>query len=256
MPYLSSRFDITFIRRTRGLWSKTFGVFWKILKSKGDIIHVNYALQDAYLVDKLKPNLDILHVHGSDVRWAIHSKKYGWIVKSNLRNAEKTLYSTPDLESLVKKYRPDAIYQPTPIRTTVFKQKENYNDPPQALYFKLSYEKPPFRLMELLGKHGIALKVKDRDVPYDLIPSTLSNFDIYIDRFTIPSLSKTCLEAMSCGLATIDYRHEVKLPETVAHLSDVSNVKDVGAINRDFVEENHEAGKIAEMLAKIWEETL
>ena len=255
IPYLSERFNIEFIQRSRGWFSKTLGVFWKILRAEGDLFHVNYALQDAYLVDRLKHHLDILHIHGSDIRWTIHSKRYGWIVKNNLKHAKKVLYATPDLERAVKKLRPDAIYLPTPVRTDIFKMKKHYNDPPRAIYFKCHYERLPENLKELLKDNNISLTVKERNIPYSLIPSVLSEFDIYIDRFTIPSFSKTCLEAMSCGLATIDYRHKTNLPERTAFLSDISNVKETGKQNRKFILEKHDAKKVAEMLAEIWEET-
>jgi len=254
IPYLSESFDVKFIQRSRGWWSKTVGVLWKILRAKGDLFHVNYALQDAYLVDKFKHHLDILHVHGSDVRWTLHSKKYGWIVKHNLKHANKVLYATPDLEQTVKKFRPDAIYLPTPVKTSVFNMKSHYNKHPKAVHFKLPYEKLSRKLRELLLEHNISLTVKERDVPYDSMPSVLSSFDIYVDRFTIPSLSKTCLEAMSCGLATIDYRHKTQLSERAAFLSDVSNVKEIGEENRKFVVENHEVRKVAEMLTKVWKD--
>jgi len=252
MPYLSESFEVKFIQRSRGWWSKTFGVLWKILRAKGDLFHVNYALQDAYLVDKFKHHLDVLHVHGSDVRWTLHSKKYGWIARSNLKHADKVLYATPDLEQTVKKFRSDAVYLPTPVKTSVFNMKSHYNKHPKAVYFKLHYEKLPEKLRSLLLKHNITLTVKERDVPYDSMPSVLSSFDIHVDRSTIPSLSKTCLEAMSCGLATIDYRHKTQLSERVALLSDVSNVKKIGEENRKFVIENHEVGKVAETLTKVW----
>jgi len=71
-----------------------------------------------------------------------------------------------------------------------------------------------------------------------------------------PSLSKTCLEAMSCGLATIDYRHKTQLSERVALLSDVSNVKEIGEEKRKFVVEHHEVRKVAEKLTKVWKSCL
>lgn len=254
IPHLTDRFDIDFIRRTRGLWSKTFGIFWDILKAEGNLIHVNYALQDAYLVDKFKSKLDILHVHGSDVRTTITSKKWGWIVRNNLKNAGMVLYSTPDLEDIVKEYQPDAVYLPTPVKMDIFKKKETYNDPLRAVYFKIWYEALPTEVMELLEKHGISLTIKDRDVPYDLMPETLSDFDIFVDRFTIPSFSKTCLEAMSCGLLTIDYRHK----HHIERFEDpsASNLEKIGEVNRKYVEENHSAPMIADKLASIWEELL
>lgn len=256
IPHLTNRFDIAFIRRTRGIWSKTFGIFWEILKAEGKLIHVNYALQDAYLVDKFKSSLDILHVHGSDVRTTLNTKKWGWIVRNNLKNAGLVLYSTTDLEPIVKEYRPDAEYMPTPVKADVFKKKETYNDPPQAVYFKLWYEQPPTKLIELFEESDISITIKDRDIPYDLMPETLSGFDIYVDRFTISSFSKTCLEAMACKLSTIDYRHIDTLPERLQQLSSTSNLKEIGEANRKYVEERHSAPMIADKLASVWEELL
>jgi len=256
IPHLSKRFDIKFIRRSRGWFSKTLGLFWKILRAKGNIFHVNYALQDAYLVDKFKHHLDVLHVHGSDVRWTLHSKKYGWIVKSNLKHARKVLYATPDLEQAVKRLRPDAIYLPTPVKIDVFSMKHHYNEQPKAIYFKLHYEKMPSELEKALLENNISLTIMERNIPYEKMPETLQAYDIFIDRFTISSLSKTCLEAMSCGLATIDYRHRSELSERTSLLSNISNVKKIGRENREFVVKNHNVFKIAEMLSKIWEEFL
>jgi len=34
------------IKRSRGLWSKTFGLAYDILRARGDIYHAHYLLQD------------------------------------------------------------------------------------------------------------------------------------------------------------------------------------------------------------------
>jgi len=247
IPYLTNDFNIEFIQRTKGLWSKTFGILWQILKSTGDIYHVSYALQDAYLVDKFK-HLDILHVHGSDVRRTIHNKKWGWVVRSNLKHAKIVLYATPDLEEAVKKYRSDAIYLPTPVKTDVFTPKTNYSRKPKAVYFKLPYENLPTDVSS-----NIPITVLERNIPYNFMPDTLKTYDIFIDRFTIPSFSKTCLEAMSCGLATIDYRHVDSFTERIEELKDVSVVKRIGEENRRFVRETHDVRKVVRKLKSVYE---
>jgi len=165
------------------------------------------------------------------------------------------VYATPDLKQLLEEFRSDAVYLPTPVKTDVFTPKTNYSDKPKAVYFKVHYEKLSKKLRELLLEHNISLTVKERNVPYASMPSVLSNFDIYVDQSTIPSLSKTCLEAMSCGLATIDYRH-IQLSERVAFLSDVLNIKKIGDENRKFVIENHEVKKVAGKLTDVWNEVL
>ncbi|MGI0080664.1 MAG: hypothetical protein ACRECH_13700, partial [Nitrososphaerales archaeon] len=43
IPLLSDSFQISFLRRTRGLWDKTFGILYKILRQNGELFHVNYA---------------------------------------------------------------------------------------------------------------------------------------------------------------------------------------------------------------------
>jgi hypothetical protein len=252
IPLLSDTYEISFLKRTRGLWSKTFGIALKILRQDGDIFHVNYALQDAYLVDKLKHHLDILHVHGSDIRWSYLSKKYHWMIKSNLMHAKIVLYSTPDLERRTKELRPDAIYLPNPVKTEIFIAKQKYNNPPRALYFKLSYEEFPDNLANILSQRKIQLDVLDRKIPYENMPQTLSAYDIFIDRMTIRSFSKTCLEAMSCGLATIDYRHQQYFESRSDDLSDVTAVKNEGRKNRENVVQLHSAPKIADILKKIY----
>jgi hypothetical protein len=253
IPYLSPDFEIQFIQRTRGLWSKTFGILWKISRSRGDAFHVSYALQDAYLVDKFK-HLDILHVHGSDVRWTIHNRKWGWIVKYNLEHAKIVLYATPDLKEQVLKFREDAIYLPTPIKTDVFTLKQNYNNKLKAVYFKLPYETLPSSLVFFLKMKGITLDILKRNIPYEKMPETLRQYDIFIDRFSIPSFSKTCLEAMSSGLVTIDYRHSNDYLSRVEELN-MENIKREGKMNRDFVEKNHDTRLIANQLSRIWRDS-
>lgn len=251
IPYVPCEFEIQFLHRTRGLWSKTFGMLWKIAKSTGGIYHVNYALQDAYLVSKLK-HLDILHIHGSDVRWTLHSKKWGWIVRHDLESAKVVLYSTPDLSEKVKEHRPDATYLPTPVRIDLFSQKQEYNNPSKAVYFKLPYERLPLGLDLHLEHNNITLDILERNVPYEKMPETLRKYDIFVDRFSIPSFSKTCLEAQSCGLATVDYRHASDYLGRVEELSSVQNVMVEGQKNRWFVLQNHDVRRVADQLSKIW----
>ena len=244
--------EVTLIRGSRRFFGKTFGALWKIAKLRNyDLYHVHYALQHAYLVDKLK-HLDILHVHGSDVRWTINSKKWGWIVRRNLKKAKVVLYATSDLKEHVLKFREDAIYLPTPVKTDVFTPKQDYGNPLKAVYFKLPYEKLPLGLDIYLKQNNIALDVLERNVPYEEMPETLRKYDIFIDRFSIPSFSKTCLEAMASGLATINYRHHENILGRVDELTDIKRIKREGIENRLFIEQNHDAKLVAGQLSRIW----
>jgi hypothetical protein len=256
VPYFEDDIDPIFIRHGRGLWSKTFGLAWKIIRSEGDLYHCNYALQDSYLVSKLK-HLDVLHVHGSDVRWIINSKKYGWIVKHNLHVAKKVLYATPDLESKVKSIREDAVYLPTPVDTTVFRLKQIYSEKPKAVYFKQWYENHLDIAVKLakIRKH-FDLTIQERDIAYCAMPYFLRGFDVFVDRFSIPSFSKTCLEAMSSGLATIDYRHfNGDLDKRLCEL-DLPGIYLDGMRNRSFVQSNHSVKLVADKLSSIYVELM
>lgn len=257
MPYLSLDFDIEFIRYSRGVWDKTAGLFLKLLPVKADLFHVNYALQGAFLVNALK-KLDVLHLHGSDIRWTANSPFLGWMVRRNVAKARKVLYATPDLETIVKRYRPDAVYLPTPVKTDVFTPKQTFNNPLRAVYFKLHYETLPPTIPLLLEKYGIQLTVLERNIPYEKMPALLKGFDIFIGVFTIPGLSKTNLEAMSCGLLSIDFRFKNCLEPWISRIAkmDEDVLKDVSRQNRAYVLEYHDARKVAKTLSQIWRETL
>jgi hypothetical protein len=248
--------DVKFIKHSSGLWSKTFGLTWKIMRSKGDIYHCNYALQDAYIVDKIK-HLDVLHIHGSDVRWTIDSKKYGWIVKNNLCNAKKVLYATPDLEIKVKSIREDAVYLPTPIDVDRFRLKQIYSEKPKAVYFKQWYENHLDIAVKLAKiRRHFDLIIQERNIAYVAMPAFLREFDVFVDRFSIPSFSKTCLEAMSCGLATIDYRHfNGDLDKRLKEL-DLPGIYLAGMNSRSFVQSNHNVKSIANKLSNIYLELM
>ena len=256
--FLPSDITIDFINGNRSLLGKTLGAFWKIATVKNcDIYHTHYALQYAYFTGKLK-HLDILHVHGSDIRWVVDSKKYGWIVRYALKHADKVLYATPDLEEKVKQYRADAIYLPTPIDVNRFSIKKDYNKKPKALYFKQWYESidKDFVFQTNMIRHRFDLTIQDRCIDYSVMPDFLRGFDVFVDRFSIPSFSKTCLEAMSSGLATIDYRHYSTLNSLRDRLDKLTDIESIGWENRLYVENNHNAKKIALVLADIYRDSL
>ena len=209
----------------------------------------------------MKPNhrrsarsLDVLHCHGSDVRWTIHGG-WGWMVKSSLKKAKIVLYSTPDLAD-VKPYREDATYLPNPIELDVFypRPELRMHEGLRAVYFVKPYEEVPSEIIGHLEGRGVKVDViRGSPISYDGMPRFLNTYDIMIDRFVIPSLSKTCLEAMSCGLCTIDYRHKSSFREQVENLGDEDYRRREGLVNRKYIESNHDAKKVAETMTKIYQ---
>lgn len=250
--------EVPHILRSRGIFSKTFGIAWNILSSgDADIYHVHYALQDAFLASIFK-RLDLLHCHGSDVRWEIDGS-WGRMIRSNLKNARKVLVSTPDILNRALDFNETAEYLPNPIDTDAFKPQEKIEsvDKPKALYFTLRYEELPQELESALVDAGFVFeKVQGKPFRYEEMPNILSHYDVFIDRFTIESFSKTCLEAMSCGLATITYKDKDDFRDRVDDLTDARKRLEERRTNRYFIMENHDAKKITEKLLKIYDSLL
>jgi len=121
VKFLPTRFDVTHIKRTRGFYSKTVGVFWKILRASGDVFHTHYLLQDSYLTLRLKKQDRVIaHAHGSDVRSTLDSKKWGWIVRYCLKHATKILLSSADVLQKARKFRSDVEFISIPVNLDVF----------------------------------------------------------------------------------------------------------------------------------------
>lgn len=252
MEDLAKKFSVTFLRRSRGLYDKTIGLSKKIFMSNGDLYHVNYALQDAFIVSKLK-SLDVLHCHGSDIRWVINSKKWGWLVKRNLSKAKVVLCSTPDLIYELEKYVEYPIWLPNPIQTATFKPSSNHHGALKAVYFEKWYEQLPSKIPKLCEKHKISLTIIPLGIHinHKHMPQFLNQFDIFIDRFKIRSWSKTCLEAMACGLAVVPV-YEESLAETFSNYLNPDLLKQNSERNRDWILQHHDSAKVANQLASIW----
>ncbi len=245
IPHLQSWFTISCIKRNRGLFDKTVGLWWKIRNSDANLYHVHYALQDAYITQKIR-SLDLLHCHGSDIRVCLHHPLFKHIVKSNLKNARKVLYSTPDMVE-IKRIREDAEYMPTPVDMSKFyPYPPQNNEVLQAVYFNKWYETLPQTIISLCKENDIDLHILTPTVPYENMPAFLNKFDVYIDRFTIPSLSKTALEAMACGLNIIAY--DTENPEEQI----LPRQYDSAAFER--FRKKHDAKAVALKLKTIYEE--
>jgi hypothetical protein len=217
-----------------------FGVALKIRRINPDIVHVHYCRYPAYAtLLSFKPY--IVHCHGTDIRNGINS----WQMFC-LRKARKVLVSTPDLLEIL----PNAKWLPNPINQEHFKPlKEHYEN--KVLYFPKWYENIQDKLNTVCKKLGYVLTLKEkRDIPYEEMPIFLNQFDIYVDRFTIKSYSKTALEAMACGLAVIGYKHDLK--EALKDLKDIGKRRVYVSQQKKLILSNHERGKVAANLVEIY----
>ena len=123
LKYFPAEIEKQHIKRTRGLWNKTFGIAYKILRAKGDLYHVHYLLQDCYITSHLGKKPLVGHAHGSDLRETLRSKKWGRIVKNNLKNCNKILVAQPTVLGTAKEYNETAEYFPIPFDPAFFYQK-------------------------------------------------------------------------------------------------------------------------------------
>jgi glycosyltransferase involved in cell wall biosynthesis len=188
------------------------------------------------------------------LRWTI-AGRWGWIVRSSLKIASKLIVATPDLLETAREYRADAEYLPNPVNTERFaphpREKARSKT---ALYFPKWYETLPEELVNKLRKAGFVLSTPKGPVKYEDMPQYLCAYDVFIDRFTIRALSKTCLEAMSCGIPTIDYRHGSAFSERVNSLVLNGLYDSESKLARRYVLENHDRRKVVDRLVRIYAE--
>ncbi|MGQ9680670.1 MAG: hypothetical protein ACUVV4_07920 [Candidatus Bathyarchaeia archaeon] len=180
------------------LWncgSKMFGFKSLLLARRFDIIHVHYF-------DAIIPFLKffhhekpaIIHYHGDDIRNKWVSRRRYW------SKADLALYSTPDLLNI--ETPKDAVYIPNPVDTDLFYPLNRHDRKPKsAMCFPYHVDEEKAKCYA--RRYGLDLTFIQRKVSYREMPRLLNQYEYYIDQTEIPSLSKTALEALACGLKVI-----------------------------------------------------
>ena len=233
LKYMPNAIEKQHIKRSRGFWSKTFGLAYKILKAKGDIYHVHYLLQDCYIASKLGKKPLIGHAHGSDLRASLRHPLWGRIVRHNLRKCDKVLVSTPDVLGIAKNFREDAEYLPNPVDTEIFYPKplpehggkkrvliasdSNWSVKGTDIAIRalsrikddvdvsiIAYGVDFARTLSLAYSLGLHVDVLPK-VPHEKLNQYYWNADVVIDRFKLGSLGMVSLEAIACGRPVITY---------------------------------------------------
>ena len=246
-PYLPDNIEWQFIKRSRGFWSKTFGLALQILRSKGDFYIVNFALQDAWLVQKFK-HLDLLICHGGDLRKTLHRKRWGWMVRSNLKAAKTVAYTSEDTAETALKLRPDAFLIHRPICTSRYKPRAKSGF--KAVYFKKPYDKLPSELSGILQQNDCTLAIMQGGIVHSEMPLFLNGFDVFIDQTTNSDYSKLCLEAMSCGLCTITWKDKDRLNQRVVELLSFERRMVESQKNREYIQQNYDVTTVAMEIPK------
>ncbi|UCH31492.1 MAG: glycosyltransferase family 4 protein [Candidatus Bathyarchaeota archaeon] len=283
------------VKRARSFGGKTFGLIWKTLRTKGDLYHVHYLLQDCYLASLLGKHPLVGHGHGSDLRETIQHPVWGHIVRYNLRNCDKILVSTPDLLGTAKKFAQHVEYLPNVVDHEFFFPRE-FN--PQKKRLKLLIGSgADWRKGTDLALHALAMlkdvievsligfgpdleKVlrlaRSLDLEVKVLPKVLHqnmnnyywNADLVLDQFKCGSLGVTALEAISCGRPVITYAsskyneyrnfplRDINSVEKIIRAIEDTDLAELWKREYSYLKENHELNAIATRTLRIYEEFL
>ena len=196
----------------------THGECWdcgvKVFTLKALRMAGRYDLLHIHSFDKILPLLRItyrkkpivLHYHGDDIRDRWSQRKRYW------SKSDTILVSTPDLLDGAPEM---VVYLPNPVDTEHFKPSSQ-REIGASLYFDKHDPRENISWPKKVAKcYNLELHICERNIPYLELPGFLGKFDYYIDRNYIPSLSKTALEALACGLKVVNWKEEIVegLPE-------------------------------------------
>lgn len=290
LKYMPADIKQNHITRNRNFFGKTFGLLFKLIRSKADIYHVHYLLQDCYLASRLNKKPLIGHAHGSDLRSSLNHPLWGRIVRHNLKTCNKILVSTPDILEIAKLYRIDAEYLPNPVDSSLFfpkplipsKKKKvllasNSNweikgtDIAIRALSKISkevevsiikYGKDFNKTLSLASSLGLKLKILPK-LSHDKLNQYYWEADIVIDRFALGSLGMVSLEAISCGRPVLswvssEYPENRTFPlrdlldEEMIAETILNPLSDLWKQQYNFVKENHNIEKITSRLSSLY----
>ena len=227
LKYLPPELEKQHMKRSRGKWDKTFGIASKIFRAKGDIYHAHYLLQDCYIASMLGKKPLIGHAHGSDLRDEIKKRKWGWIIKHNLRKCNKILVAQPTILDTALEFNSSAEYFPIPFNPKTFFPKPLKPKQEEKLVFiasthdfrtkgtdnflkALANLAVPIRIKtiasgknlleakQLAGELGLRISFTDR-VSHSEMNTSYWESDLVLGSFSIGQLDTVAIEAMACG---------------------------------------------------------
>ncbi len=203
--------------------ARRFLLYLLKLSPKYDVIHLHDLLYmkqfniDVLLLSALRlfGKKVICHFHGSLLRES-HNKLRVMMIFKTLNHI---LVSTPDLI----RYCENAVWLPNPVDIEVFKPMGSRRE--GVLYFRHWYEpeKEDYvrKMCEDMGLKLTIITPEYPPIPYREMPKFLNKFEVFIDRFNIPSLSKTALEALACGCKVISWKGPIENPEKITRIHDL-----------------------------------
>ena len=293
LKYIPAELEKQHIKRSRGFWSKTFGLALKILRVKGDIYHVNYLLQDCYIAARLGKKPLIGHAHGSDLRTSLNHTLWGRVVRHNLKHCNKILVSTPDILKIAKRYRVDAEYLPNPVDAELFYPKppaqkgekkrvliasdSNWSIKGTDIAIRalskireevdvsiVQHGKDFEKTKTLASSLGLSLRVLPK-APHEKLDEYYWDADVVIDRFALGSLGMVSLEAIACGRPALTWVSSEYPENNDFPLRDLRNEEAIANVISDlpsdlwereyhFLTKHHNIQNIESRLLSIYEE--
>jgi hypothetical protein len=175
-----------------------------LIARKFDVIHIHNNQWLLWLLIPFKNK--VLEFHGTDLRQKPargKQAKYNRLFLRIFGNKVACVVSTADLLKEV----PSATWLPNPVDSK-FTMHSKQKKPMSAVYFPKWYESTDKVRKEAFNR-GFNLTIVDYRVPYGEMPEFLSQFDYMIDQYTIPSLSKTALEALAVGCKVLGYDGQI-----------------------------------------------
>lgn len=281
------------VKRGRGFLDKTVGIALKILSCSGDVYHVHYLLQDAFIAGLLGKKPLVCHAHGSDLRSVLHHPMWGRVVKENLRMCDYVVVSTPDILQVAKEFRGDAQYIPNPVDLSVFYPKpmsEGGGGKKKVLIasdsnwgvkgtdvairalssikdsvevYIISHGRDLSKTLTLARELGLNIKALPK-VPHEMMNQYYWNADVVIDRFKLGSLGLVSLEGIACGRPVITYvssqydeyrEFPLKNLQSEEEIAEAVIKADVKLWEAEYryLINNHHPQKITEEILKIYE---
>jgi glycosyltransferase involved in cell wall biosynthesis len=194
LKYLPPGMEKQHVKRSRGLWDKSFGIALKILRAKGDIYHAHYLLQDCYIASQL---------------------------------GKEPLVAQPTILDTALKFNETAEYFPIPFDPQVFFPKPLQPERKEKSVFIASTHnfriKGTGKFLKALASLSTPLKIKSLaggknfadaqqlarelslhvdfipKVPHDKMNELYWESDLVLGSFSIGQLDTVAIEAMACG---------------------------------------------------------
>jgi glycosyltransferase involved in cell wall biosynthesis len=292
LTYLPNNIEKNQVKRTRQLWSKTIGIAYAIMRSRADVYHVHYLLQDCDLALRFGKTPLVGHAHGSDVRYGLLHPIWKSIVIRALKCCNKIFVSTPDILDRARDYRTDAEYLPNPVNTILFYPKPLLPHEGRLRVLIASdcnwqvkgtdiAIRALSRLKETIDLSIIAhgkdlertiLLAKSLKLPLNILPRVPHpdmrkyywSSDIVLDRFRLGSLGMISLEAISCGRPVITYVSSLYEQYSSFPLKNVNAEEEIITSiqqaspqlweqENSYVKENHSPQNIVERLLAVYD---